>query len=294
MDLSIVIINYNTYELTAQCIRSLFDFVNGVQFEIIVVDNASTKENPDMFLYTYPTIQLIKSPVNLGFAKGNNLGIQQAKGRYILLLNSDTYLIEDCISIAVNAFKNLKNPGALSVYIQYPDGKFQHTARKFRTIKGEILDLCRPILHFISYSKRAKMLLNQHFNGDFDTEADWVSGAFMMFEKSLLNNLPEKKLDERFFMYGEDMLWCFHFKQLGRVNYYISNAKVVHIANASTDSNKQMQLLKVMRQHELKVLKEIYGNGIYFLVLNFIFSAKEIARYFIKVLAWQLFKKKIR
>jgi len=294
MDVSIIIINYNTCELTTQCIRSILNYVKNVQYEIIVVDNASPNENPDLLLETFPSIKLIKSIENLGFSKGNNLGILQAKGEYILLLNSDTYLIEDCVSSVLNAFKRLKNPGALSVHIQYPDGRFQHTARSFRTIKGEILDLCRPFIRFIPYRQRAKMLLNQHFNGDFDTEADWVSGAFMMFEKSILDNLPNKKLDERFFMYGEDMLWCFQFKQIGKVNYFISYSKVVHIANASTDANKQMQLLKVMRQHELLVLKNIYGNGIYFQTLNFIFSIKEFARYSIKVIVWKLFKRKIR
>lgn len=294
MDVSIIIVNYNTFELTAQCVRSVLNYVKNVQYEIIVVDNASPNENPDLLHATFPSIKLIKSTKNLGFAKGNNLGIQHAKGKYILLLNSDTYFIEDCFSCVLKAFKNLKNPGALSIHIQYPDGKFQHTARRFRTIKGEILDLCRPVLRLIPYQQRAKMMLNQHFNGDFDTEADWVSGAFMMFEKSILENLPGKKLDERFFMYGEDMLWCYQFNQLGKINYFISNTKVVHIANASTDANKQMQLLKTMRQHELLVLKQIYGNGIYFYMLNFIYSFKEISRYFIKVIAWKLFKKKIR
>src|SRR4051812_12404319 len=101
MQVSIIIVNYNTFELTSDCIRSVIAFTIGLEYEIILVDNASTECAPEEFLKEFPAVQLVKSETNGGFAYGNNLGIQHASGTRILLLNSDTALTEDSISKSV-------------------------------------------------------------------------------------------------------------------------------------------------------------------------------------------------
>lgn len=294
MDLSIVIINYNTFQLTCACIESVLQYARNISYEIIVVDNASPKDNADEFLVRFPQIKLVKNPENNGFAKGNNLGIRHAAGKYILLLNSDAYLIEDCLSPAIYFMQHHHEVGALSVKILYPDGRFQKTARRFRTLRNELLDLARPLLLMMPYRKRATLMLNQYFRGDFDTEVDWVSGAFMLFPKKVVEQLPEQKLDERFFMYGEDELWCYQFKKLDYKNYFLSTTSVVHIANASTEPSKQLQLLKTMISHELEIMQEIHGRGLYYHILKSLFLTKEFGRYYIKVLVWKVVGKKVR
>lgn len=294
MQLSVVIVNYNTFELTCQCIRSFREQVTQVEYEVIVVDNASPGEDPDEFKVIFPWIKLVKNHENDGFAKGNNLGIRHAKGNIILLLNSDTYLTEDCISQPLSRLAGDPKLGALSVRIIYPDGKFQHTARRFRSIRNELLDLCRPLLYLMPYRRRAKLMLNQYFNGDFDTECDWVSGAFLMFPKRILEALPEQKLDERFFMYGEDELWCLQFRELGYRNYFFSGTSVVHIANASTEPAKQLRLLKTMIDHELVITAHKHGRGFYYFTFRVIFCTKEYGRYYIKLLLWRVLGKKLR
>jgi hypothetical protein len=294
MDLSIVIINYNTFQLTCACIESVLQYANNISYEIIVVDNASPKDNADDFLVRFPQIKLVKNPENNGFAKGNNLGIRHAVGKYILLLNSDAYLIEDCLSTSIDFMQHHREVGALSVKILYPDGRFQKTARRFRSVKNELLDLARPFLLMMPYRNRATLMLNQYFRGDFDTEVDWVSGAFMLFPKKVMEQLPAQKLDERFFMYGEDELWCYQFKQLGFQNYFLSTTSVVHIANASTEPAKQLQLLKTMIAHELEIMQEMHGRGLYYHMLKALFLAKEYGRYWVKVLVWKLAGKKVR
>src|SRR5881394_3096476 len=143
MQFSIIIINYNTFNLTSDCIRSVILFTKDVDYEIILVDNASVERDPEHFLKEFPGIILIKSPGNGGFAYGNNLGIGKASGEYILLLNSDTILQEDSISKSLNYLRNYKNAGVLGCRMTFIDGSIQYTARKFRSISWELLDLFR-------------------------------------------------------------------------------------------------------------------------------------------------------
>jgi GT2 family glycosyltransferase len=293
MIVSIIVINYNTFELTCDCIESVIKYTT-VPYEIILVDNNSSERDANDFFERFPDIVLIKSTENTGFAKGNNIGIESAQGDLILLLNSDTYIKDDSISKATQYYFTLQVPGALSIKILYPDGKFQHTARKFRSIKNELIDLVKPLLYFLPYQIRARLMLNQYFKGDFSTEVDWVSGAFMMFSKSILLRLPEHKLDERFFMYGEDQLWCCQFAALGYQNYYYADASVFHIANASTKSDKQLRLLRRMMKSELEVMEYRKGKGIYYHLFEVILLFKEVGRYHVKSLIWKFFKHKIR
>jgi len=292
---SVIIINYNTFQLTCDCIRSVQAATKDVDYEIILVDNASTTGDPAEFLSYFPEIKLVKSPVNGGFSNGNNLGIEHASGDIILLLNSDTILKENSIATAANFLaKNGNDIGVLTVHLTYTDDVYQHNARAFRSIRNEVLDLFRPALMLIPYRKRATLMLNQYFKGDFDTYCDWVSGAFFMFRKELLETLPGKKLDERFFMYGEDQLWCYQFSQHGYRCYFLSGTKVVHIANASTEPGKQLKLLKTMISQELEIMRYRKGTSLYYFVFAAIFVAKEKARYYIKSLVQKLFNHRIR
>ena len=294
MLVSVIIVNYNTFQITCNCIDRILQHTHHVAYEIILVDNASPKDNPDDFLVKFPTITLIKSKENGGFAKGNNLGIAAAKGDIILLLNSDTLLTEDSISTAAAELQQHTDVGALTVRLVYPDGGLQHTARKFRSIRNELLDLLRPLLLLLPYRQRATLMLNQYFKGDYDTYCDWVSGAFMMFRNTLLQQLPDKKLDERFFMYGEDQLWCYQFKELGFRSYYVAGTTVIHINNASTEPEKQIKLLKTFLNAELQVMAYRRGNGLYYALFAVILTVKEMMRYYIKRLAFMVFGKKIR
>lgn len=293
MLVSIIIINYNTFQLTCDCIKSIREFVK-CPYEIILVDNNSPTDEPDDFLKLFADIKLVKSSKNLGFAGGNNLGIEHASGDIILLLNSDTYLIEDCISKATEILSSDLAIGALSIKIIYPDGRFQHTARRFRSIKNEVLDLFRPLIYLIPYKKRAQMLLNQYFKGDFNTECDWVSGAFMMFRRSILEALQQGKLDERYFMYGEDQLWCYQFKKAGYKNYFYSETSVVHISNASTAPDKQLKLLKLFINRELDLMRNRKGSGLYLFLFRLIYSIKDYSRYYLKLFAKKILNYKVR
>lgn len=291
---SVIIVNYNTFRLTCDCIESIIKYTLGAPYEIILVDNASTNCNPDEFLTRFPSIKLVKSAENGGFAKGNNLGIKYASGDIILLLNSDTLLTEDSISMAAKIAVAHPDVGPLTVRLTYPDGKLQHTARRFRSIRNEVLDLFRPVVKLLPYRKSATLMLNQYFNGDFDTYCDWISGAFFMFRAPLLQKLPEHKLDERFFMYGEDELWCYQFLKAGYRSYYYAGTTVIHLLSASTDSAKQLKLAKTFISREMEIMEYAHGKSVGYYIFGAIFKAKEMSRYVIKVMAQKIFNRAIR
>lgn len=291
---SIVIVNYNTFAVTCHCIDSVLKHTLATPYEIIVVDNASSNDNPDDFIKKYPSVVLVKSTENGGFAKGNNLGIAASKGDIILLLNSDTLLTEDSISITAKYLQAHPEVGAISAKLVYEDGKYQNNARAFRSIWNELLDLLRPLLYIVPYRLRAKLMLNQYFRGDFNTGCDWVSGAYMMFYRRVLDKLPGKKLDERFFMYGEDHLWGYEMVKAGYKNFFLSDTTVIHIANASTEPAKQLKLLNTMLSRELEIMKYRKGVSLYYYIFSALFFTKEKTRYYIKLLVFKLFKHKIR
>jgi len=294
IEVSIIVLNYNTFALTSNCIRSVIEQTKNVEYEIILVDNASSECNADLFLEEFPQVKLIKNSLNDGFAKGNNKGLEIAKGNYLLLLNSDTVLFEDTISKTADYFSRLGRAGALGCKMIYPDGRVQHTARHFRSIKWELLDLFRFILYLLPYRKRAMLMLGKYFKSDFNCNCDWVNGAFFFFSKEILKHFPAGKLDERFFMYAEDQLWCWQFSQLGYKNYFYSETSIVHINNASTKLEKRLQLLKTMFNNELEIMRERKGNGLYYLIFVLIYGTKEWVRFFVKSLVLRITGKMMR
>ena len=278
---SIIVINYNTFDFTVACIRSIQFFTKAVPYEIILVDNASTEKNPDEFLQIFPNIRLIKSTVNSGFSKGNNLGIDYATGNIILLLNSDTYLIEDAISKAMLFLAAHPEIGVLSVSLKYPDGRPQHYTRRFRSITNELLDMLRPLLYLLPYRRRARMMLNQYYNGDFDVAADWIGGAFFMFPAKVLQQLPGGRLDERYFMYGEDQLWCYQIAQVGYKCYNYSGTSVVHIEGGSTLQRKP-RFQKELLERDITVYRWMGAGSFRYAILKAIFFTKKYVAYLIK------------
>lgn len=294
MNLSLIILNYNTFQLTSDCIRSVIRVTKAVDYEIILVDNASTEGGADDFLKEFPSIRLIKSEVNGGFAYGNNLGISHSSGEYILLLNSDTILTDDSISKAIDFALSRPDAGVVGCRMTYPDGKIQYTARSFRSISWELLDLFRIIPWLMPYPRRSKRMMGKYFRHDENRECDWLNGAFFLFPRKVLALMQGNKLDDRFFMYGEDQLWCEQIKKLGYRNYFFAGTTIIHINSGSTDLSKQLKLRKTMMRHELEIMRLRKGRGLYYFLFKLIFVAKESVRNMIKYAIYKLTGKLVR
>ncbi len=259
MELSIVIINYNTFQLTCNCIASLQEKLLNVEYEIILVDNASAECNADLFKEKFPLINLIKSKSNTGFTGGNNLGVEAAKGEYLLLLNSDTELINNAPKICLDYIKAHKEVGMVSCQLQYPDGRIQHTCRRFRTISWELLEVL-PFYKLLPKHKREMLMLHHYFDHQSFADVDWVWGAYMLFPRSIIQQLPKKKLSDDFFMYCEDTLWCWDFKQLGYKIHFLPQAKVMHVHKGSVSKDKWIKIRTTSIKNHAAFMKKFYPD----------------------------------
>lgn len=253
---SVIILNYNTKDLTCDCIKSILKIENEIPYEIILVDNASTECDPIIFEQQFPDIHVVKNDTNLGFSRGNNIGIDLAKGDYILLLNSDTLLRNDTISYSYRKLEADKTIGALSVKLSNPDGTVQLTANKFPTLKNELMELLR-ITKFFLKKERSEFFLGSEFDHRTEKECDWIWGTYFFFPKALLNNFKNKLLPDQFFMYGEDIDWCWKIKKLGFRIMYFPDAEIIHYGGAS-----------LVEEEEKKYFERIFPNTFKSIALN--------------------------
>ena len=259
MQLSIVIINYNTYQLTCNCILSIKEKLQGLRYEIILVDNASTECDPQSFKEKFPDINLIVSTVNTGFTGGNNMGIAQAKGDYLLLLNSDTELINNAPKICYDYMQSHPEVGMTTAQLLYPDGRVQYNCRRFRTITWELLEVI-PVYKLLSKKRREQLMLHHYFDHQSFANCDWVWGAFMMFPRRIISELKGQKLSDDFFMYCEDVLWCWDFKQLGYQIHFLPQAKVMHVHKGSVSKDKWLRIRTTSIRNHAAFMKKFYPD----------------------------------
>lgn len=251
---SIVIVNYNTFDLTCDCIASVKQFVSEGSYEIILVDNASTERSPQDFKVRFPEIVLIASAENLGFSKGNNLGIQKASGDFILLLNSDTVLANDAIGIVKQFLINHPDVAAASARLEYPDGRAQHNCQRFPSIKYSLFELFR--LQKVFQRQSGSILFGFFFDYNSVAYPDWIWGTFFMFRKSLLGLFDDNKLPDIFFMYVEDMQWCMEFRKRGFRVAFVPEARIIHYLGKSGGNRPAMM------QQNLDVFMHTYYGAL--------------------------------
>lgn len=231
MDLSIVVLNYNTKYLTLKCIESLEKVfskeLKDERVEIILVDNNSSDGSVKEF-EKHKSIVLIKNKENYGFGKGNNIGALKAKGEYVIFLNSDTEVLDKGFLEMINFMRENDNVGILGGKLFFPDGKIQKSTGNFYNLIG--LSLMLLGIEKRESPKKIK-------------EVDWVSGACMMIRKELFEKL--KGFDENIFMYMEDVEICYRSKRLGFNTYFYPGVKVLHKERAS--SNKSFAILNIYK-----------------------------------------------
>jgi GT2 family glycosyltransferase len=255
VDVSIIIVNYNTFELTCSCIDSVLKYTNNLSYEIILVDNASTECSPDLFLRKFPVVKLIKNPVNTGFTGGNNQGIQIAKGDVVLLLNSDVELTENSIFKCREVLKSNDKIGLVTCMLKFPDGGIQRQCQRFPSILRTTIELFR-IHKLIPQPQRGILMSNGFFNHLSSIYCDSVWGAFFMFQRKVLDIFENKQLPGDFFMYSEDLMWCYMIRKNGFLIYYNAATSVIHHLGASSSSS----VLKLKHQNEYDFIVKNYGR----------------------------------
>ncbi|MBI3511270.1 MAG: glycosyltransferase family 2 protein [Bacteroidetes bacterium] len=238
---SVIIVNYNTYTLTRACIASVIRFTKEISFEIILVDNGSTEKKEGEFLKEFPGVIYLHSEKNSGFASGNNIGIAKANGEIILLLNSDTELKEDSISYCYKKLNEEEQTAVLTCMLIFPNGEIQHQCQRFPSLFREFLLATRLIRCFWRAS-RGKYFLGVWFDHLSPRSVDSVWGTFFMFRKKELDIFSNKKLPETYFMYEEDVEWCYAFRKRGKNIFYDPGTKVVHHMGGSVMEDKMQKM----------------------------------------------------
>ena len=230
--ISVIIVNYNTLELTSQCVSSILVNVKSVHYEIIVVDNASTIDNPQLLKERFPSIKLVCNETNLGFAKGNNVGVSVSSGEEILLLNSDTLLLDDVLAKTSKLLQSEKNIGIVTCRLQFPDGKVQHNCQPFPSFLKWSVEKTR-IFKLLPMKLKSSFLQGRFFNYNAYGEPDWVWGTYFHFKRELLHVFENRELASDFFMYVEDMQWCYEARLNGWRIAFEPDAKIIHLMGQS-------------------------------------------------------------
>lgn len=232
MDLSIIIVNYNTKELTKQTLNSIFKYKHNLEYEVIVVDNNSSDDSVNMITNELPQVILIQNKKNLGFSRANNIGINRSKGRYILLLNSDTIIQEDTLETMVSFMESNYNVGAAGCKVILPDGSLDKACkRSFPTPQNALYNALKLDKLFPHNKKFGEYNLT-YLDEDEIHEVDSLVGAFMMVRREAIEEVG--LLDENFFMYGEDIDWCYRIKKAGWKIVYYPKTKIIHYKGGSS------------------------------------------------------------
>lgn len=256
MDLSIIIVNYNTKELTGNCINSVIKNTRHISYEIILVDNASKDGSCEYLKDIFPGIQIIANSENMGFAKANNQGIKAAKGKYILLLNSDTEFIEDCISPLLKYLDDNHSVIIVGCKVLNADRTLQESVYHFPSVWSELIFFTKGVIkNFwdpVTYFHKMK-----YWGHNSIKHVDCISGCFLLVKKYIFGQVG--LLDERFFMYYEDSEFCF------RVNSYRSNSvyyypyrSIIHHHGKSIDNIKFATLKECYKSANIYMM-ELYG-----------------------------------
>lgn len=238
-DLSIVIVSYNTKDLLDECLRSVARESQGLNSETLVVDNASTDGSPEMVRRSFPQVRLQCSPVNLGFAPANNLAFEQARGRYVVLLNSDAFLQPGSLRLALDRMEANPAVGLAGGRLRGRDGAWQPSARAFPSFFNDLINISGLAAHF-PQSRLWGRIDRTWADPGQEAEVDWVPGAFAIIRRQLLENIG--RFDGRMFLYFEEVDLCRRVRDAGYQVYYWPDIEIVHIGGESSKTIRRLSL----------------------------------------------------
>jgi len=241
VDVSVVVVSWNTRDLLARCLASVFAHPPAAAFDVWLVDNGSSDGTPSMVRQDFPQVRLIESKENLGFSAGNNLAMKQAQGHFLLLLNSDAMVLEGTIDALLAAARTDIKIAAVGPRSVNADGSFQASFNDFPVLTCEILDafgLLKSVWgsFYPSYPPGRSAL---------SRECDWVGGACLLVRRQAIDDVGQ--LDEGYFMYAEEMDWCYRVRQAGWKVFYCADATVVHVGGASAHRPSAKQRIRLYR-----------------------------------------------
>jgi len=242
MDTSIVIINWNTRDILRNCLASVYAQTKGVGFEVIVIDNASTDNSTEMVKTEFPKVILLQNDTNRGFAAANNQGIAIARGRYVLLLNSDTVILGEAISRSVQFADAQPEAAVVGCRVLNPDKTLQMTCFMFPSILNMFLS-CTYLYKLFPRNKFFGRERMTWWDREDVRQVDVVTGCFMLVRRQAIEEVGV--MDERFFMYGEETDWCYRFKQAGWKVVFTPDGEIIHLGGQSSKKVRRDMIIRL-------------------------------------------------
>lgn len=255
-DLSIIIVNWNVRDLLRECLRSIDAGLGVLDVEVIVVDSGSADGSVEMVRHEYPRVHLIACEENVGFPRGNNIGLGQAKGQYLLLLNPDTVVLDDALPVLVDFLRANPDVGAVGPKLLNPDGSIQSSRRRFPSVLTGFFESTW-------LERLAPGLLRRYYALDLPdnetADVDWLTGAFLMIPRSVYESVGG--MDEGYYMYSEELDWCRRIKATGRRVVYHPTARVIHHVGKSSEQAVTARHINFQRA-KLRYYRKYHGWGV--------------------------------
>jgi len=260
MDISIIIVSWNVKDKLRENIKSIYQSIGDFSFEIIVADNNSSDDSANMVKHTFPDVSLIRNKENLGFAKACNQGIKRSQGKYILLLNPDMKLERDTLNNFIIWLKDNPQADIASCKLVDEKGSIVRHVRRFPKLCDQ-LAIVLKLPHFIP------SILNKYLRKDFDynksSKVDSVRGAFFAIRK---DSFETCLLDERYFLWFEEVDFCKYASSIGKEVWYTNKASAIDLVGKSFSQLKTYQTQKYFSDSMLKYFKKWYPYWQYFIL----------------------------
>jgi len=262
MDVSIVIVSFNTKEVTRQCLEYVQKHAAAVRHEVLVVDNASEDGSADMVAAEFPRAHLIRQDENKGFAGGNNPAMKIARGRYVLLLNSDAFLAEGVLPKTIEYMDEHPDIGVLGCKLTDPDGTMQPSARMLPGPLNKILHITGLAARF-SKSKFFGRIDYTWWDHSEPKPVGWVVGAYFLIRRQTMEDIGV--LDDRYFLYFEEIDYCLSARRAGWDVVFYPYASVIHLGGQSSVktgervSAKGRQMIAIRITSEFRYYRKLYG-----------------------------------
>jgi N-acetylglucosaminyl-diphospho-decaprenol L-rhamnosyltransferase len=270
--LSIIIVSWNVCDLLRDCLHAIYDTADTLDLEVIVVDSASHDDTVAMVRSEYPDVRLVACPENVGFAKGNNIGLEMAHGPYLFLLNPDTVVQPGAMQALVAYLTKNTAVGMVAPQLLNNDGTVQSSRRRFPTTATGYWESTWLQPYAPAHILRDYYMLDQPDAAT--TEVDWVQGAAMLIRRGVYEQVGG--LDEAYFMYSEELDWCRRIRMAGWSIVYLPTAQVTHYQGKSSEQASTRRHINFNRA-KLRYYQKYHGRGTatalrIFLLLNYLFQ----------------------
>ena len=282
MSVSIIIVNYNGGKLLKDCIDSIYREATTLPFDIWVVDNDSIDNSITIIKQYYPRVNLIENRTNLGFAKANNMVLSKSKSDYFLLLNPDTVILNNASEKVVKFMDRNPEVGIVGCRVLNEDGSLQLACRRSIPTPGVAFFRLTGLSRLFPNSKITAKYNLTYLDPNETNEVDAVSGAFLMIRREVVDNIG--MLDERFFMYGEELDWCLRTKKGGWTVMYYPDAEIIHYKGECSKSNSGKATFEFYRSMYLFHKKHFAEN--YNPIINIIIYAGILLK---ALMSWRSF-----